>query len=228
MEKELLAGLGRPVTVMTVFPHPDDESFAAGGTLALFARESEVRCVSLCLTKGGKSGALKKVGLPESREPEIREREYLASTAILGVDQALLWDYEDQGLPTVPEPELRGRLVKAMQEAGAEVVITYGPDGVTGHEDHVTCSRVTAAAARQAGVKRLYLVSAPVWLGRIMLRKKLLPPTHAIDIRSVYPVKMLALKAHASQMLISRTPMIWVGGVMRMFGAEFFHRAGFD
>jgi LmbE family N-acetylglucosaminyl deacetylase len=224
MESDILAGIARPCCVMTVFPHPDDESFAAGGTLALFARASGVRRVSLCLTKGGKSGALLKVGLPESRETVIREQEYRTSTAILEVDQPLIWDYEDQGLPLLPEGELRRRIAATMREVKADVVITYGPDGITGHVDHQACAQAALEAARDAGVRRLYAVSAPLWIGRAVLRRKLLPPTHAVDIRSVYGVKILALKAHASQMLVSREPMIWVGAIMRIFGKEFFHR----
>ena len=223
METDLLAGLPRPCTVMSVFPHPDDESFATGGVMALFAREPGVRRVSLCLTKGGKSQALLKVGLPESREPVIREQEYRTSTTILDINEPIIWGYEDQGLPLLPEGELRGRIAGAIRDCQADVVITYGPDGITGHVDHLACHQATIEAARDAGVKRLYLVTAPRWLGRAMLRQKLLPATHAVDVRSVYGVKILALKAHASQMLISMQPMIWMR-VMRMFGKEYFHR----
>jgi len=224
METDLLEGLARPVTVLTVFPHPDDESFATGGCLALYARDPDIRCASLCLSKGGKSGALPKVGLPAEREPEVREREYMASTAILGVDRAIIRDYEDQGLPTVPEEELAGSIEEVIRKEGAQVVITYGPDGITGHPDHITCSRLTEIAARRAGVSRLFMVSGPGWMGRVFLRQRLLRPTHAVDIRDVYKIKMLALKSHASQMLISMEPMIWVGVIMRMAGKEYFHR----
>ena len=223
MESDLLAGLPRPCTVMTVFPHPDDESFATGGLMALLARQPSVRRVSLCLTKGGKSQALLKVGLPESREPVIREQEYRTSTTILEIDQPVIWGYEDQGLPLLPEGELRGRIAGAIREHQADVVVTYGPDGITGHMDHKACHQATIEAACETGVKRLYLVTAPLWVGRVMLGQKLLPATHAVDIRSVYGVKILALKAHASQMLVSMQPMIWMR-IMRLFGKEYFHR----
>ncbi|MFO8056704.1 MAG: PIG-L deacetylase family protein [bacterium] len=224
MEADLLQGLEKPCTLLTVFPHPDDESFAAGGCLALYARDPEVRCVSLCLSKGGKSGALPKVGLPAEREPVVRENEYMASTSILGVDRAVLWDYEDQGLPLVSEDMLVERISGIIREEGAQVVITYGPDGITGHPDHNTCSKVTERAVKESGVPRLFMVSGPAWMGRVFLRQKLLPVTHGVDIREVYRIKMLALKAHASQMLISMEPMIWVGVIMRAAGKEFFHR----
>jgi LmbE family N-acetylglucosaminyl deacetylase len=225
METDLLAGLARPCCVMTVFPHPDDESFAAGGVMALYFRDPGVRTVSLCLTKGGKSEAMKKAGLPQERETAIREHEYWAATAILGIDRAMIWDYGDQELAQAPAGEVKGRIVEAMKENAADVVITYGPEGITGHVDHLFCSQVVREAAKEGGVKRLFMVSAPVLLARLMIGQRVLTPTHAVDVRRAYPVKMLALKAHASQMLVSFEPMIWVGVVMRMLGKEYFHRA---
>jgi len=224
MESDLLKGLDRPCVVMSIFPHPDDESFATGGVLSLYARDPEVRTAALCLGRGGKSGALDKVGLPSEREPVIREKEFHAATAILGVDDAIIWEYPDAGLENVPEDELRGRVAGAIRDAGADVVMTYGPDGVTGHPDHIALSNIVKDVARDAGAKRLFMVSAPPRIARYLLKTEVLPPTHAIDIRKTYPVKILALKAHATQMLISREPMIWVGIVMRIFGKEFFHR----
>ncbi len=224
MEGDLLSGLARPCTLLTVFPHPDDESFAAGGCLALYSRDPEVRCVSLCLTKGGNSGALSKVGLPEDREPLIREKEYMSSTAVLGVDKAILWNYEDGGLSKVPEERLAEEIGGVIKEEKADAVITYGPDGITGHPDHRTCSKTTERAARECGTPRLFMVSVPSWMGRVFLRQRLLPATHAVDIRDVYKIKILALKSHASQMLISMEPMIWVGVIMRVAGKEYFHR----
>lgn len=223
METDLLAGLEKPCCVMTVLPHPDDESFAAGGVLALYARDPQVRTVVLCMSRGGLSGAMDIVGLPSEREEVIREREFNTATTILGVDETLLWDYGDQDMCNF-EQELEQRIEAAIREKGADVVITYGPEGITGHIDHLTCSAATRRAAEKAGVKRLYMVTAPQWIGWVFLRKKLLPITHGIDISPVYPVKMLALRSHASQMLITREPMIWVGVIMRIAGKEYYHR----
>ena len=225
MESDLLAGLTRPCRVMTIFPHPDDESFAAGGVMALYFRDPGVRTVSLCLTRGGKSEAMKKAGLPQERETAIREHEYRAATAILGIDRPIIWDYGDQELANAPAGLVKGRILEAIRENGADVVITYGPEGITGHADHLFCSKAVGEAAREARVKRLFMVSAPRRLARLMIGQRVLPPTHAVNVRRVYPVKMLALRAHASQMLVSRQPMIWVGVVMRMLGREYFHRA---
>jgi len=224
MENDLLAGLNKPCCLMTIFPHPDDESFATGGVLSLYGRDPLVKTAALALTRGGKSGALLKVGLPEEREPMVREQEFRTAAAILDLDWAMTWEYPDGGLAGVPAAELKPRIVAAITEAGADAVITYGPDGITGHPDHIAGSRLVAAAAQEAGVKRLFMVSAPPLIARHVLGVEVLAPTHAIDVRATYPVKILALKAHASQMLISRQPMIWVGVIMRMYGKEFFHR----
>lgn len=224
MENDLLAGLEKPCRVMTVLPHPDDESFAAGGVLALFAPDPEVSTVTLCLSRGGKSGAMDKVGLPASRESVIREQEYRTATTILGVDKAVIWDYMDGEIDQAGKRDLQERIRREIEDNRADVVITYGPEGITGHPDHKICSKITREAAREAGAARLFMVSAPAAMARCVLRQDVLPPTHAVDIRRIYPIKMLALKAHASQMLISMEPMIWVGVIMRMFGKEYYHR----
>ena len=224
MNSDLLEGMDRPCTLLVVLPHPDDESFATGGVLSKYSKDPEVRTVVLCLSKGGESGALDKVGLPAEREPIIREKEFATATAILNVDKAILWEYMDGKLNEVEVEELKERIANVIRDEKADVVITYGPDGITGHPDHKTCSRIVKEACLDESVKRLFMVTAPAWMGKTFLGQELMPITHGIDIRDEYRVKMLALKSHASQMLISMQPMIWVGVIMRIFGKEFYHR----
>ena len=224
METDLLAGLEKPIKLMVILPHPDDESFATGGILAKCFKEPQVTTVTLCLTKGGLSKALLKVGLPEHRERTIRNNEYKSATSILGVDKTVIWEYGDQELAKLPQNELKNKIKEIINTEQPDIVITYGPDGITGHEDHKACSKAVEIAARETNVKRLFFVTAPVWIGKKILGQDVLPPTHEIDIKDVYGIKMLALKAHASQMLISMRPMIWVGVIMRMYGKEFYHR----
>ena len=40
-----------PLTLLAVFAHPDDESFACGGTLTRYESQG-VRVVSICATRG--------------------------------------------------------------------------------------------------------------------------------------------------------------------------------
>jgi hypothetical protein len=44
--------MSRPLTLLAVFAHPDDESFAAGGTLAKYAAEG-VEVAIVLATRGG-------------------------------------------------------------------------------------------------------------------------------------------------------------------------------
>jgi hypothetical protein len=106
-----------------------------------------------------------------------------------------------------------------------KIIISKDGDShqIFGQEKSDQCHKLSDMA-REAGVKRLYMVSAPERMARLMIGQTVLPPTHAVDVRRVYPIKMLALRAHACQMLVSRQPMFWVGVVMRMYGREYFHR----
>ena len=46
--------------------------------------------------------------------------------------------YPDGGVADVPFDELVERIAAILREERPDVVITFGPDGVTGHPDHIT------------------------------------------------------------------------------------------
>jgi len=54
------AASARPLTLLAVFAHPDDETFRCGGTLALLARRG-VRVQTLTATRGEANGLTKRV-----------------------------------------------------------------------------------------------------------------------------------------------------------------------
>ncbi len=72
MANELLSQES-PITMLVILAHPDDESFAVGGTLAKFAKQG-VRVILICATRGeaGISG-MKPEEVGKIREGELRE-----------------------------------------------------------------------------------------------------------------------------------------------------------
>jgi LmbE family N-acetylglucosaminyl deacetylase len=151
-----------------VFAHPDDDTYGVGGTVALHADAGiEVTAV---LATSGDAGRIFDPSLATRKNlGKVREGEDRAAWAELGVKPALHFlRYPDGGLPRVPRDELVGRIAELLEEARPDVVVTFGPEGVTGHEDHITIGKAATAAFHQArerskgeGSARLLYVAIP-------------------------------------------------------------------
>ena len=100
----------------------------------------------LCLTLGDKSEANEILKITPETQGKIRSQELRAAAVVLGADEVIQLDYHDQGLTGADQKQLLDKIAGAIAKTHAEVVITYGPDGITGHPDHKTCSRVVTEA----------------------------------------------------------------------------------
>jgi LmbE family N-acetylglucosaminyl deacetylase len=159
--------------VLGIFAHPDDETLCAGGTLAKYASAgAEVRVVSL--TRGG-AGEIRDAGVAtRATLRDARERELAAAGSELGLAGTRCLDYPDQGLPDI-EPHVLVELVSALlDELGPEVVITFGPDGFSGHPDHVSVgAAVTAACYERRSTTPIRLFHCHRPQSRLLLRDRL-------------------------------------------------------
>lgn len=164
---------GRPPRVLGVFAHPDDETVCTGGTLAKYASAgSDVRVV--CLTRGG-AGQIRDAGVAtRSTLPAVRERELAAAGAELGLAETRCLDHPDGGLAALDPRVLTGLAADLLRELTPDVVLTFGPDGFSGHPDHVAVgAAVTAACSdlRSAVPVRLFHCHLP--RSRMLLRDRL-------------------------------------------------------
>lgn len=132
-------------SLLAVFAHPDDETLAAGGLLARAAASGVA--THLVVATAGERGWK---GSPRPRPEEIarwRDAELHAAAGILGVRTVRILGVPDgavEGAP--PEPIVR-RLATRIRELRPWAVLTFGPDGITGHPDHVAVSRLATTAA---------------------------------------------------------------------------------
>ncbi len=87
--------------LLAVFAHPDDETFGAGGTLALYARRGvEVHLV--CATRGEVGEAPPDLkGFPTVGA--MRESELRCAAEILGLKGVYFLGYRDSGMPGSPD-----------------------------------------------------------------------------------------------------------------------------
>lgn len=182
----LPADLGRPLRLVAVHAHPDDETLATGLTLAHHALAGdEVHVVTATLGEEGEviTPALAHLEGTEELGPH-RVGEVAGATRALGVRHHWLGGepprWRDSGMAgSAAAAHPRAFAAADVGEAGAvlaaqlrelrpDVVITYDPHGGYGHPDHVQTHRVTVEAVRllaqdlpPAEVPRLYVVLVP-------------------------------------------------------------------
>lgn len=189
------------LTLVAVFAHPDDESFAVGGTLAKYAAEG-VEVVVVSATRG-------EAGVHDGGPSEaaaLREAELGRAADALGVRRVRLLGYPDGALPEVDADEAVSRIVSLLRELRPDVVVTFGPDGISGHRDHVTVSEWVTAAFdaldRTDSSRRLYYI-APSLATRQGCGVPDAPPLPedavGIDVEAHLETKVRAMQAHASQ-----------------------------
>ncbi|HVM41349.1 MAG TPA: PIG-L family deacetylase [Acidimicrobiia bacterium] len=204
-------------TILGVFAHPDDEAYLAGGIMSA-AVENGQRVVCVTATKG-EAGVTDPARWDPARLGEIREQECKASMAILGVDEHHWLDFADGACAEVGLEEAMACLMPIVEEVRPDTVLSFGPEGMTGHPDHMaTCRWATEAVARAGGGARLYYATMThQWLedfmdrmnpDRVMMVEGMQPPAVdpsdlAIHIRlegEALDRKVAALRAQASQL----------------------------
>jgi N-acetylglucosamine malate deacetylase 2 len=143
---------------MVMVAHPGDEAFGFGGAIAQSASMGAY-VVVVCATRGRFDPRLvEKPPAPGGRNRHysnpvvwrnldtVREDELRRSVALLGVNVLRVLDYAEESLSTVNQQELRGRLVQPIRMHRPEVILSFGPDGVTGDTDHVAVANAVADA----------------------------------------------------------------------------------
>lgn len=193
--------------LLFIFAHPDDESFACGGTIAKAVREGHEPAL-ICATSGckGRCGPFffqTREELTAHREAELRQ-----ACAILGVSDLILLHYPDGYLREQDRTELAGKLADVIVERQPDIVVTFPPDGVTGHPDHIAISEA-AEQAVLAAEKRLpsdrlpsfYYASIPHYYDHCADKgpDRRFPITGRVDIGEFRAAKGQALQAHRSQ-----------------------------
>ena len=150
-----MSGTGpRPRGLLAVFAHPDDETFGAGGVLALTAAAGEPAWL-ICATNGDEGGVADEQG-DHAMDPEIRRDELRCACDALGIAAPIFLGYRDSGMEGwTPKPgafvladpaEIVDRIVGEIARLRPAVVVTFDPGGAYGHPDHVRVSDVTTEA----------------------------------------------------------------------------------
>ncbi len=187
-----------PKRMLAIFAHPEDESFAAGGMLAKYAREG-VRVVLLCLTKG-EAGI---PGMPPKFAGSIRAGELRRAEEMLGIEVYIL-SYTDGKLASMDTRELLEAISTWIDLVQPQVIVTFGPEGVSGHPDHIAVSKLVTEVYDRCYRKGMLLYIHPSEATALGCGVTNIPPDPSkkivkIDITEYKIHKFLAIKSHVSQ-----------------------------
>src|SRR5690606_22008818 len=132
---------GAPVRLLGVWAHPDDEAYLSAGLMSRVAVAGG-RVTCLTATRGEQG-----VPADDPRDPDevgrLRERELRAALAAAGAHDLRLLGHRDGGCDAVPHERGVAAVARAIADTRPEVIVTFGPDGITGHPDHVAVHRWT-------------------------------------------------------------------------------------
>ena len=167
----------RPVTLLAVRPHPDDESSSTGGMLAYYSARKVRTAVVICT--GGEEGEIRDPNLdPVADRPKLRElrtQEAKNACEILGVAELRMLDYRDSGMAGTPanqhpeafvnaeRSEAAGRLVRIIRDLRPRVIVTEPPGGMYPHPDHIMCHEISVDAFQAAGDAQAFPDAGPPW-----------------------------------------------------------------
>jgi LmbE family N-acetylglucosaminyl deacetylase len=207
---------GKPA-LLAVFAHPDDET-TVSAMLARYAAQGHP--VYLLALTSGDQGTRFHAGLEAGATlARAREAELTCATRALGLPPPLLFGFPDGKLS---DWAVQNRALEALRAAVArlrpEVVVTWGPEGGSGHPDHRAASNLVTQVVQSwprpapgsyhpPGPRKLYYVAWP--------QSRIPPPfryfgrfrsgvdddliTTAVDSRAGTPRARRALDCHQSQ-----------------------------
>ena len=146
-----------------VFAHPDDERIV-GPLLARYAREGHD--IYLVIATDGRNGVREHAGIPAGDSlAHVRAEEARCAARELGIHPPILLGFEDAGLASFESlGGLRAKVDSVLRDLQLDAVISFGPEGGTGHPDHRLVGDVVTEVVQSGGVgisQALYYPSLP-------------------------------------------------------------------
>jgi bacillithiol biosynthesis deacetylase BshB1 len=184
-----------PLDYLVIAAHPDDAEIGTGGAL-LALKAQGARVGVLDLTNGEPT--------PHGT-PEIRQKETLAATTLLGLD----WR-SNLGLPNralVADLDARRNVATVIRQLRPRVLLThYWEDA---HPDHVAASALVDAARFWAKLTKTDLPGEPHYPERIVYFYSVhlrlhVQPSFVLDVSAYHEKKMETLACYHSQFIQGR------------------------
>ncbi|MDI6642012.1 MAG: PIG-L family deacetylase [Elusimicrobiota bacterium] len=167
------------MNILAIGAHPDDLEYGCGGTLLKFSH-SGYKISLLVLTKGEVGGA-----------PKVREKEQINSAKILNA--RLYWGGEGfYDTKVTLSKELIDRIESVIKLIKPNLIFVHYPEDT--HQDHRNVSQATITATRY--IRNVLFYEVPTTVN--------FSPTVFVDIGKMLKSKLKLLKAHKSQIYLTR------------------------
>ncbi len=140
-------------TILVVLAHPDDED-AIGALLVKYGRANKVYLV---IATDGRLGT--RPGFPTGDSlVNLRQIETKCACQTMGIEPPVFLGFSD-GFDTrngvgeymLHSKSLKEKLTRLIQDLNPDAIITFGPDGDTGHSDHRMISNMTTEIILKEG-----------------------------------------------------------------------------
>lgn len=193
-------------TVLIFTPHPDDDTFACGGIMAILAKNKN-RVIVAIYTNDNKGS--RDPEMTSERLAQIRKAEEEAACEVLGIpkDNILWLGYEDGDLEYADPQRLRGEACKIIKQYRPDAVFSIDP----GHPYelwHKTDHRMAAFITKDAFLASEWHLYYPQHALVDKLDPYVVPvayyyysnaPNYTVDITDVIDLKIKAAAKHVSQ-----------------------------
>lgn len=182
--------------ILVVFPHPDDESFAAAGTIAKFiAGGAQVTYACLTLGEMGRN-----MGIPPFANrvtlPSIRKQELTESAQAIGIQDLRMLGFHDKMIEFEDQRLLDDRIMRLLQEIKPSLVFTFYP-GYSVHPDHDATGAAVIRTIEKLPASERPLVYCSAFSSD---REQALGKADVkVDITAFLTQKMASIEAHRSQ-----------------------------
>lgn len=202
-------------TILCVGAHPDDETFMAAGILAAAVRNGqEVACIT---ATRGEAGVQDESRWPAVELADIRTKELEEALRIIGIQQHYWLGFADGCCYEAPVNKAVEELSQLIDKINPQTILTFGPDGSTGHPDHQTVSHWVSLATEGKKISVYHSVEEKYIYEKYLknldkqfniffnIKKPLTIPLDKCDIAFQLPPEIIAIKHDALKAMPSQT-----------------------
>lgn len=197
--------LGKRLLIITA--HPDDESYGVAGTIIENHRRGGQTFLA-CATFGEQGRSHVANTVTTQTLAKIRQQELRQVCKLLKIKQAFTFGLPDKKL-NINQTRLASKIAAVIKQVKPDYLISFGPDGLTGHTDHVAIGKATRVAARKFRLPFVAFAAPPLYYKNFnqMLKRRrfgnyqktITPPQTNIKIKIASNIKLRAIKLHKSQ-----------------------------
>lgn len=218
-------GIKKLGTILSVWAHPDDESYACAGIMSVAVGNGQ-KVICVTATKG-EAGIQDENRWPAQNLGVIRAKELEQALGIMGVSNHHWLGYKDGHCDDVVKTEATQRIIKLIDRYHPNTILTFGPEGLTGHTDHTVVSLWVDIATKGRNIAVYHAVQETKMYEKhsLHVNKEIniyfnidKPPTHDIDkcdIGFSLTPELKAKKLECLQAMPSQTE-----NMFRLFPAE--------